>query len=89
MADHRHVEVLHHLFGHRVRCTFPNMSSWIVKNLILTYHNLVDTAVGEDREGPLVQVHDGVVGPLVPAVAPTGLLAHLLTTGSVCRPTIR
>ena len=65
------------------------MSSLIAKNLLPTYHNLVDTAVGEDREGPLVQVHDGVVGPLVPAVAPTGLLAHLLTTGSVCRPTIR
>ena len=65
------------------------MSSLILKSLILTYYNLVDTAVGEDREGPLVQVHDWVVGPLVPAVAAQGLLAHLLTTGSVCSPTIR
>ena len=89
VADHRHVEVLHHLFGHRVRCTFPNMSSLIVKNLILTYHNLVDTAVGEDREGPLVQVHDGVVGPLVPELVANGPFCHLLTTGSVCSPTIR
>ena len=65
------------------------MSYLILKNHILTYHNLVDAAVGEDREGPLVQVHDGVVGPLVPGVGARGLLGHLLTTGSVCSPTIR
>ena len=57
--------------------------SLIVKGLALTYYHFVDAAVGQDREGPLVQVHDGVVGPLVPGVAARGLLGYLLTTGSV------
>ena len=37
-----------------------------LNSLTLTYYHLVHAAVGQDREGPLVQVHDGVVGPLVP-----------------------
>ena len=63
--------------------------SLVAQSLALTYYHFVDAAVGQDGEGPLVQVHDGVVGPLVPGVGARGLLGHLLTTGSVCRPTIR
>ena len=41
--------------------------------LILTYHHFVNTTVCQDGKGPLVQVHYGVVGPLVPGVPARGL----------------
>ena len=57
--------------------------------LIPTYYDLIDTAIGQGGERSLVQVHDGVVGPLVPELVANGPFCHLLTTGSVCSPTIR
>ena len=92
VAHHGHVEVLHHLLGHRVWCAFTLLCSFKVYYkllLIPTYYDLIDTAIGQGGERSLVQVHDGVVGPLVPEVGAKGFLGHLLTTGSVCSPTIR
>ena len=48
-----------------------------------TYYDLIDTAIGQGGERSLVQVHDGVVGPLVPELVANGPFCHLLTTGSV------
>ena len=92
MAHHGHVEVLHHLLGHRVWRAFTLLCSfkvYIKLLLIPTYYDLIDTAVGQGGERSLVQVHDRVVGPLVPELVANGPFCHLLTTGSVWSPTIR
>ena len=91
VAHHGHVEVLHHLLGHRVWCAFTLLCLDVFQtpSFVLTYYDLIDTAIGQGGERSLVQVHDGVVGPLVPELVANGPFCHLLTTGSVCSPTIR
>jgi hypothetical protein len=50
VAHHRHVEMLHQLLGDAVRGADDHF---------------IDTAICQDREGPLVDVHDGIIEALV------------------------